>query len=77
MNQQLLGSPLIGGSDLQRALGYKSYAALYRAVSGKQVQVNVFRIPGRRGFFARTEDVLNWLDRISAKEDQTEARLPS
>lgn len=29
--------------------------------------VNVFRIPGRRGWFARTEDVAVWLADIDGK----------
>lgn len=52
---------LMGGTDLYAALGFKSYSAFYRAKEIGELGVNVFQLPGRRGWFALTETVAVWL----------------
>jgi len=54
--------PLLGGDDLVNLLGYKTKAAFYRSVRMNTVGVEVFNISGRKGKFALTENVANWLD---------------
>ncbi|MDE0856272.1 MAG: hypothetical protein OSA97_17795 [Nevskia sp.] len=56
-----LYGPLIGGSDLWKALGFKSQAALARAIRLKTVGVDTWEIPGRKGRFANTLDVARWI----------------
>jgi hypothetical protein len=60
--------PLIGGGDLYSALGFKSYSAFYRSKELGELGVRVFQISGRRGWFALTEDVANWLGEHAGRE---------
>lgn len=53
--------PTLGGRDLYAALGFKSYAAFHRSKQRNEIGVNVFTLPGRRGWFALTMDVSEWL----------------
>jgi hypothetical protein len=53
--------PLLGGEALRQALGYPSRASLRQAYYQQRVPVPVFKIPRRRGFFALTRDVAQWL----------------
>lgn len=53
--------PLMGGEELRRALGYRTWAAFARAVRVNAVGIPVFEIPSRRGRFALTTDVAQWL----------------
>lgn len=61
--EQLLDryGPTLGGRDLYSALGFKSYAAFHRSKQRGEVGVDVFALPGRRGWFALTTDVAAWL----------------
>lgn len=69
--------PLMGGENLRRALGYRTWAAFARAVRTVTVGIPVFEIPHRRGRFALTTDVARWLDQLRANsispEGTTEA----
>ncbi len=56
--------PLMGGEDLRRALGYRTWSAFARAVRSESLGVSVFDIPGRRGKFALTREVASWLTRV-------------
>lgn len=53
--------PLLQGSALYRALGYNTYAAFHRARQRGDIGVHIFPIVGRRGIFALTEEVANWI----------------
>lgn len=53
--------PLIGGQNLYSALGYKTYSAFYRSQQLGELGVHVFKLKGRRGWFALTGDVAKWL----------------
>jgi hypothetical protein len=56
---------VVGGSDLVKLLGFRTYRGFYSAYVGKRLPVPVFEIPGRKGRFARTEDVAKWFDLLS------------
>lgn len=58
---------LMGGAELYAALGFKSYAAFYRAKKIGEQGVSIFQLPGRRGWFALTEDVAVWLRQQARK----------
>lgn len=53
--------PLLGGKALVAALGHKSSASLRQARRRGQVSVTLFTVPNRRGWFALTQDVADWL----------------
>lgn len=56
--------PLMTGSSLWRALGYKSSASFRQAKVRNTVCIRVFNLPGRRGIYAFTKDVAAWLERL-------------
>lgn len=56
--------PLMGGEDLRRALGYRTWSAFSRAIRSGIAGVDVFEIPGRRGKFALTSEVAAWLGQL-------------
>lgn len=53
--------PLMGSTDLRKALGFPTQESFRQAVVRNKVGIHVFSIPGRRGKFARTSDVATWL----------------
>lgn len=53
--------PLLGGPKLVAALGHSNLASLRQARRRGRVSVPLFTLPQRRGFFALTLDVANWL----------------
>lgn len=53
--------PMLGGRELYAALGFKSYAAFHRCKQLGELGVTVFTLPGRRGWFALTGDIAEWL----------------
>lgn len=59
--------PTIGGRDLYAALGFKTYAAFHRSNVRNEIGVNVFKLPGRRDWFALTTEVAEWLEVLARK----------
>jgi hypothetical protein len=53
--------PLMSNASLAQALGLPSTSALRQARRRGLVGVRTFKIAGRRGIFALTEDVAQWL----------------
>lgn len=53
--------PLLGGDALVAALGHKNHASLRQARRRGQVAVTLFTVPNRRGWFALTQEVADWL----------------
>lgn len=58
--EQLHG-PLLGGQKLIAALGHGNAASLRQARRRGRVAVPLFTLPNRRGYFALTRDVADWL----------------
>lgn len=63
---QLHGAAMIGGSELRAELGYKTAIAFRVAVSRGKVGVRVFKIPGRKGYWALVKDISVWQATVSA-----------
>ena len=55
---------LMKGRDLAGLLGFGSDRSFARAAASGQLPIPVFRMKGRRGWFARTRDVAAWLNNI-------------
>jgi hypothetical protein len=62
--------PLMGGTALYTALGFRTYAAFHCARMYGDVNVHVFTIEGRRGLFALTADVAAWLQAASHRKKE-------
>lgn len=52
---------VVGGADLSNVLGFKSADTLRKAVKNNTLPLTTFEIPGRKGRFAVTLEVANWL----------------
>lgn len=55
---------IIGGSELRRQLGFADARSLNRAYQRRLLPVRVFILAGRRGLFAKTRDLADWLDSL-------------
>lgn len=53
---------LVSGRDLAKLAGFKSTDALRVAEQRGRLGFHVFRIEGRKGRFARVEDVAEWIE---------------
>lgn len=53
--------PMLEPTALRLVLGYASADAFRLAVARKTIPVPVFKIPNRRGYFALTKEVAQWL----------------
>lgn len=53
--------PLLKGEGLANALGYKNLASLRQARKRDQVGVALFELPNRKGLYALTAEVADWL----------------
>ena len=62
----ILSSPLLGGEDLRRALGFRTAEALRAALRSGRIPVPLMKIEGRKGWFARTEDLVRWQASLGA-----------
>lgn len=74
------GSSLLTGESLRQALGYRSVHALRKAIERGTVPVSIFPIENRRGQYALTKDVANWLakQRIGGRPKRKPiSRLPA
>jgi len=63
---------MIGGDRLRHVLGFSSSSALSMAISRKTIGLVLFKVQGRRGRFALTTDVVDWL--ISRKASASHQR---
>jgi hypothetical protein len=66
--------PVIGGDELRRALGLASMDALRQAVARQQLPVPVFNIQHRRGLFALTTDLAQWLAALRLSHGRSDDR---
>lgn len=57
-------APLISASDTARLLGYPSTGALAKARQTGRLPITMFQVPGRRGWFASTQTVKEWLESV-------------
>ena len=52
---------VLGAKILAKTLGYASIDALRQSIVRKTNPIPVFKLPNRRGYFALTKDVAEWL----------------
>ena len=63
-----LYGPLLPSRELWKIFGYSSPAAYRQARARKSLPVGEFEIEGRRGYFALTYDVAQWLAKQSSQQ---------
>lgn len=63
--------PLLGGLPLAMALGHRTAGSFRQARARRQVPVRIFRVPGRRGWFALTFEVADCLFAMRQKAGGT------
>ncbi len=66
---------IVGASAVAHLLGYGTPYALAKARSRGQLPVQTFRIPGRRGWFARTAEIAGWLDSLPQNDGREGAAM--
>lgn len=67
---RLYGSPILTIEQLQRALNYRSVAAIKQAIQRQTLPVHIFELPNRRGRYALVKDVCEYLaGQARAEED--------
>lgn len=57
--------PIMQNKALFQALGFNSYRVFYEHLKNEQISLKIFKIDSRRGWFARTQDVANWIDNLN------------
>jgi hypothetical protein len=55
---------LLTSIETARVMGFATTAALSRARKEGRLPFRMFRLPGRRGWFALTSDVRTWLEAV-------------
>jgi len=65
-------APVLTGTDLQKALGYRSINSLRQSILRNQFPIRVFSMPNRRGKFALVKDIASYLaaHAINSEEDK-------
>lgn len=54
-------APILSGPETARIMGFPTTEALYKARQAGRLPVALFQLPGRRGWFASTLVVREWL----------------
>lgn len=68
---------LIPPSVLWRVLGYPSASAARTARQRGAFPIAIFHIRGRKGFWARTADVAEWMERLGSVPDTVRIDPPA
>lgn len=55
---------ILTSTETARVMGFASTEALSRARLDGRLPISMFRVPGRRGWFAATKDVKTWLESL-------------
>jgi hypothetical protein len=57
-----VSKPIMNAAETSRYLGFASTNALLRARKRGLLPIEMFQIPGRRGWFAATRAVMGWVE---------------
>ncbi|WP_374668731.1 hypothetical protein [Ramlibacter sp.] len=72
-NQAQVEGDLLGGAPLREALGFRTGEAFRAAARSGRLPIKLVKIEGRRGWFARAQDVKNWKAAVLARLGPFEA----
>lgn len=62
-------SPIFSAADTARLMGFPTREALAKARRTGRLSIQMFQLPGRRGWFARREEVCSWLHQSLNREE--------
>lgn len=62
LDQYLPQAPMMSAAQTAKAMGYPSTEALAKARLAGRIPIEMFKVPGRRGWFASTAAVRAWLE---------------
>jgi hypothetical protein len=57
--------PLVRGSDLYEALGFRTYGAFRFALGKGEIPIRVFKLPHRRDWYSLSGDLAEWLSGLT------------
>jgi len=69
--------PLMSGENLWRTLGYSSGDAFRYAKSQGRLEIKVFSLPNRRGTFAFTQHVVDWIKKLAKEVNTSNSPTPN
>lgn len=55
-------TPVLSGPETARIMGFPTTEALYKARQAGRLPIELFKLPGRRGWFAATPALKAWLE---------------
>lgn len=64
-------APLLTAAETARLLGYPTTGALAKARQAGRLPIEMFQVPGRRGWFAATPKVRAWLQAVVSGDSAT------
>jgi hypothetical protein len=64
------------GPDLFKALGFRTYSGFYKANKNNKLPVKVFSLKGRRGYFALTVAVAQFLQENGCEDSLVPIQPP-
>jgi hypothetical protein len=60
-------TPVLSGAETARIMGFPTTEALYKARQAGRLPIDLFRLPGRRGWFAATPTIREWLQSVMSE----------
>ncbi len=64
LDNYLPNAPILSATETARLLGFASTGALAKARQAGRLPIEMFQVPGRRGWFAATPVVRAWLQTV-------------
>ena len=57
-------TPILNSAETARLMGFRSKEALARVRLAGRLPIQMFQVPGRRGWFAATDQVKAWVEEV-------------
>lgn len=68
---------LVGGKQLSKVLGFPSLSAMKRAIERETLSIPTFFVEGRKGKFALTTDIADWLAECRVNSGSPAQEIPT
>lgn len=65
-------TPILSAAETARLMGFSSREALGKARVAGRLGIDMFKLSGRRGWFAHTDQVREWLEASGAPNNSDE-----